>query len=53
MSFATFGPDGSVWSNLWISDNSMFPSALTANPALTVMALALRTADRMLEEAAA
>lgn len=34
--------------NLWISDNSTFPSALTANPALTQMALSLRTADRML-----
>lgn len=31
--------------NLWISDNSTFPSALAANPALTIMALALRTAD--------
>jgi choline dehydrogenase-like flavoprotein len=34
--------------NLWVSDNSTFPSALAANPALTIMALALRTADRML-----
>lgn len=34
--------------NLWISDNSIFPSALAANPALTLMALARRTADRML-----
>lgn len=34
--------------NLWISDNSTFPSAVTANPALTIMALSLRTADRML-----
>lgn len=34
--------------NLWISDNSTFPSALGANPALTIMALALRTADRFL-----
>lgn len=34
--------------NLWICDNSTFPSALTANPALTQMALALRTADLML-----
>ncbi|PPF79166.1 ribonuclease BN [Subtercola sp. Z020] len=34
--------------NLWISDNSTFPSSLTANPGLTQMALALRTADRML-----
>lgn len=35
--------------NLWISDNSTFPSALAANPALTIMALARRTADHMLE----
>ena len=34
--------------NLWISDNSTFPSALAANPALTIMALALRTADAFL-----
>jgi choline dehydrogenase-like flavoprotein len=34
--------------NLWISDNSTFPSSLAANPALTIMALALRTADRFL-----
>jgi choline dehydrogenase-like flavoprotein len=32
--------------NLWICDNSVFPSALAANPALTIMALALRTAER-------
>jgi choline dehydrogenase-like flavoprotein len=37
--------------NLWICDNSTFPSALSANPALTQMALALRTADRMLAAA--
>ncbi len=37
--------------NLYISDNSTFPSALSANPALTIMALALRTADRFLERA--
>ena len=36
--------------NLYISDNSTFPSALAVNPALTIMALALRTADRFLEE---
>lgn len=35
--------------NLHISDNSTFPSSLTANPALTIMALSLRTADRYLE----
>ena len=34
--------------NLWICDNSVFPSSLIANPALTIMALALRTADRAL-----
>jgi choline dehydrogenase-like flavoprotein len=34
--------------NLWISDNSSFPSALSANPGLIQMALSLRTADRML-----
>lgn len=34
--------------NLYISDNSTFPSALSVNPALTIMALALRTADRFL-----
>ena len=34
--------------NLWISDNSTFPSSLNTNPCLTQMALSLRTADRML-----
>ncbi|KZX20125.1 GMC family oxidoreductase [Rathayibacter tanaceti] len=34
--------------NLWVCDNSVFPSALIANPALTTMALSLRTADRFL-----
>jgi FkbM family methyltransferase len=37
--------------NLWICDNSVFPSALAANPALTIMALSLRTADRLLASA--
>ncbi len=31
--------------NLYIADNSIFPSALGVNPALTIMALSLRTAD--------
>ncbi len=35
--------------NLHICDNSVFPSALAVNPALTIMALSLRTADRFLE----
>ena len=34
--------------NLYIADNSIFPSALSANPALTIMALALRIADQFL-----
>jgi choline dehydrogenase-like flavoprotein len=34
--------------NLWISDNSTFPSAVAANPALSIMALALRTARQFL-----
>ena len=31
--------------NLFICDNAVFPSALAANPALTIMAVALRAAD--------
>ena len=34
--------------NLWLCDNSVFPSSLAANPALTIMALALRTAQQFL-----
>ena len=34
--------------NMWICDNSVFPSAMAANPALTIMALSLRTADAFL-----
>jgi choline dehydrogenase-like flavoprotein len=34
--------------NLYVCDNSVFPTALAVNPALTVMALSLRIADRFL-----
>ncbi len=46
-------PDGRAHDvpNLTICDNSVFPSALAANPALTIMALSLRTADRFLARA--
>jgi choline dehydrogenase-like flavoprotein len=37
--------------NLYIADNSIFPSALSCNPALTIMALSLRTADLFLRRA--
>ncbi len=40
-----FGIDG-----LFICDHSIFPSALAANPALTIMALSLRTADQFLND---
>jgi choline dehydrogenase-like flavoprotein len=36
--------------NLYICDNSIYPSALSVNPALTQMALSLRTADRFLRD---
>ena len=34
--------------NLYISDNSVFPSAQPTNPALTIMAISLRCADYFL-----
>ena len=47
---AVVDPDGRSFDidNLWICDNSVFPSAVVANPALTIMALSLRSADRFL-----
>ena len=43
-------PDGQAHDvpGLYIADNSVFPSSLSVNPALTIMALSLRTADRFL-----
>ncbi|MBB5059128.1 choline dehydrogenase-like flavoprotein [Granulicella aggregans] len=43
----SFGHSHDV-ANLYVCDNSVFPSALAANPALTIMALALRTANHFL-----
>ena len=42
--------DGRVFGvpNLYVCDNSSFSSSLSVNPALTQMALALRTAERFL-----
>jgi len=37
--------------NLYIVDNSVFPSSLSVNPALTIMALSLRVADQFLARA--
>lgn len=34
--------------NLWVVDNSVFPSTLSANPAITIMALSLRCAANFL-----
>jgi choline dehydrogenase-like flavoprotein len=47
---AVVDPDGRSFDvpNLRVCDNSIFPSALAANPALTTIALSLRTADRFL-----
>lgn len=36
--------------NLYICDNSVFPTSLPANPALTIMALSLRCADTFLAQ---
>ncbi|ARC55549.1 Fructose dehydrogenase large subunit [Frondihabitans sp. 762G35] len=46
---AVVDPDGRSHDvpNLWVSDNSTFPSSVIANPALTIMALSLRTAERI------
>jgi len=43
-------PDAQVWDarGLFVTDASAFPSAVGVNPMLTVMALARRTAQRML-----
>jgi len=48
-------PDGHVWDarGLYVTDASAFPSASGVNPMMTVMALAMRTAQRMRSSARA
>ena len=43
-------PDGRSFDvpNLYVMDNSVFPSSLSVNPSLTQIALSLRTADRFI-----
>lgn len=43
-------PHGRVYGteNLWVSDGSLFPTALGVNPQLTIMAFAKQVADRLL-----
>jgi choline dehydrogenase-like flavoprotein len=38
--------------NLWLCDASVFPSSVTVNPQLTVMAMAQYAAERILGPAA-
>ena len=44
------GPDGAAHDvpGLYTADGSVFPSSLSVNLALTILALSLRTADRFL-----
>ena len=45
------GPGGQAHDvpGLYIADGSVFPSSLSVNPALTIMAVSLRTADKFLK----
>ena len=44
------GGDESVYPGLYIADAARIPTALGVNPSLTISALALRTADALIEE---
>ena len=47
-------PYGKVrgYEGLWVADASLFPSPIGVNPMETIMALATRNAERMLETGA-
>lgn len=42
-----FRSDGGLYENLYVCDLSVFPSSPAANPSLTLVAMALRLADRL------
>jgi choline dehydrogenase-like flavoprotein len=46
------GPDGRVHGigNLWVAGSSLFPTGGWANPTLTIVALALRSAEKISRE---
>jgi choline dehydrogenase-like flavoprotein len=44
------GPDKAFHRGLYIADGSMIPTALGVNPALTISAVSLRVADKVIAE---
>ena len=48
--FDTRGGTGALYRGLYISDGAQIPTALGVNPSLTIAALALRTADAIIDE---
>ena len=48
--FDARGGTGALYRGLYISDGAQIPTALGVNPSLTIAALALRTADAIIDE---